>query len=574
MKNVRSSKRWAGGFALAALVVAAAASAEAANGNLKVTSFPSGAQVVVDGAPTGKTTPMSVSLTEGEHTVNVQIPNSGWQPDTRTVTIVAGNNDLSVTLLPVLTQGPQGPKGDKGDPGPMGAPGQPGQPGERGERGEKGESGLPGPAGETGPTGDTGDPGPSGAADPVLLEQLSAAIARIGQLEAMFLGFSGSHAWSRRLASLFENEHELPLFPYVAISAAHGDPVVIAGRNQTVQRLQSSSGTLLWSSDDDRLRLPLFEAAAVTTDQAGDVVMFGRNRSSGSPDKSLLKLDGVTGGLKWQANAGPNGDQTGAVGTDRHGDIFVASEGELFKRSRESGAELWKVGVAANDKGIALAVDAAGDVIEAGWKQNLVVTKFSGTDGEVIWSRSLALGVPPIPAGLGLGVTAAGDVVLASGFRGTVDIGGGALVSAGLTDVLLASLSGADGAHRWSRRFGGPEDDKPFGLAVEPLGSAFVTGRFAGEATFGEETLVSAGLGDAFAIKVGADGTPLWIRQWGDEFEDYGVAVGVDVVGNATFAGVFRGEVSFGGNRLDSGGAIIDGVKHYSTAEFIVKLTR
>src|SRR5260221_7953604 len=192
--------------------------------------------------------------------------------------------------------------------------------------------------------------------------------------------------------------------------------------------------------------------------------------------------------------------------------------------------------------------------MEAGWKQTLVVTTFSVSDGEAIWSRSLALGVPPIPAGLGLGVTAAGDVVLASGFRGTVDIGGGALVSAGLTDVLLASLSGADGAHRWSRRFGGPEDDKPFGLAVEPLGSAFVTGRFAGEATFGEETLVSAGLGDAFAIKVGAGGTPLWIRQWGDEFEDYGVAPGVDPVGNATFPGVFLGGGHFGGNPPETGG--------------------
>src|SRR5260221_914373 len=148
MKNVRSSKRWAGGFALAALVVASAASAEAANGNLKVTSFPSGAQVVVDGAPTGKTTPMSVSLAEGEHVVTVQIPNSGWQPDTRTVTIVPGNNDLSVTLLPVLTQGPSGPKGDKGDTG------------SKGDKGDQGDVGPRGPQGSTGSTGSTGPTGP------------------------------------------------------------------------------------------------------------------------------------------------------------------------------------------------------------------------------------------------------------------------------------------------------------------------------------------------------------------------------------------------------------------------------
>jgi hypothetical protein len=37
------------------------------------------------------------------------------------VTIGAGNNDLSVTLLPMLSVGPAGPKGDKGDKGDQGA---------------------------------------------------------------------------------------------------------------------------------------------------------------------------------------------------------------------------------------------------------------------------------------------------------------------------------------------------------------------------------------------------------------------------------------------------------------------
>jgi PEGA domain len=116
-----------------------------ATGALKVTSFPSGAQVSVDGVNTGKVTPMSISLTEGDHVVMVQLPNSGWNPDTRTVTIVSGNNDLSVTLLPVLTRGE---KGDKGDPGPQGP---------KGDKGDKGEKG------DIGPQGARGDPGAAGA---------------------------------------------------------------------------------------------------------------------------------------------------------------------------------------------------------------------------------------------------------------------------------------------------------------------------------------------------------------------------------------------------------------------------
>jgi hypothetical protein len=120
------------GFWLVVLLLALATGTYADAAALKVTSFPSGAQVLVDGASTGKVTPMSVSLPVGDHTVTVQIPGSGWNPDTRPVTIAAGNNDLSVTLLPALTAGPPGPQGPKG------------------------ETGATGPAGPQGPKGDIG----------------------------------------------------------------------------------------------------------------------------------------------------------------------------------------------------------------------------------------------------------------------------------------------------------------------------------------------------------------------------------------------------------------------------------
>ena len=101
-------------FAIVAVSFALFSTAALAqSGALKVTSFPSGANVKIDGVDTGKTTPMSTSLATGDHTVVVSIPNSGWNPDTRIVTIVSGNNDLSVTLLPILTVGPQGPKETK-----------------------------------------------------------------------------------------------------------------------------------------------------------------------------------------------------------------------------------------------------------------------------------------------------------------------------------------------------------------------------------------------------------------------------------------------------------------------------
>ncbi len=108
---------------IAFLMASAGWTTSAMAGTLKVTSFPTGAQVIVDGVGTGKLTPMNISLADGDHIITVQIPDSGWNADTRTVTIVPGNNDLSVTLLPVLAVGPAGPPGPKGDKGDQGAPG-------------------------------------------------------------------------------------------------------------------------------------------------------------------------------------------------------------------------------------------------------------------------------------------------------------------------------------------------------------------------------------------------------------------------------------------------------------------
>ena len=150
-------------IALVFLLAALGLTAPVAAATLKVSSFPSGAQVLIDGTNTGKVTPMNVALTKGNHLVRVQIPGSGWNPDERTVTIVSGYNELSVTLLPTPTPGPAGPKGD---PGPTGPPGATGGQGEQGIQGPQGLSGPQGPPGARGPEGVPGTAAVTHAAPP------------------------------------------------------------------------------------------------------------------------------------------------------------------------------------------------------------------------------------------------------------------------------------------------------------------------------------------------------------------------------------------------------------------------
>src|SRR2546428_10507263 len=145
------------------------ANLRADGGALKVTSFPSGANVFVDGVDTGKITPMTVSVPLSTHTITVsfgsiscQDPASlGWTPATHTMEVVQGTNFLSVTLLPCLTVGPQGLQGPAG---PQGLTGPAGPAGSAGPVGPTGAAGAAGPVGATRPPGPAGTVGGKGTA--------------------------------------------------------------------------------------------------------------------------------------------------------------------------------------------------------------------------------------------------------------------------------------------------------------------------------------------------------------------------------------------------------------------------
>lgn len=139
---------------------------------LKVTSFPAGAYVSIDGVEMRKVTPMTAELEIGPHQVSVSAPGSGWNAGAQKVVLVPGDNELDLTLVPAVTVGPPGPQGPAGFPGAPGPAGPQGPQGLKGATGPTGPAGLPGlngsqgPAGPAGPTGPSGPIGASGAQGP------------------------------------------------------------------------------------------------------------------------------------------------------------------------------------------------------------------------------------------------------------------------------------------------------------------------------------------------------------------------------------------------------------------------
>ncbi len=139
------------------------------NARLKITSFPPGARVSIDGEEMRKVTPMTADLQVGQHQVRVFAPGSGWNADTQTVQLITGDNELDLTLIPTVTAGPpgpQGPSGFAGAPGPPGPQGPKGDTGSTGPAGPSGANGSQGPAGPSGPSGPMGASGAQGPAGP------------------------------------------------------------------------------------------------------------------------------------------------------------------------------------------------------------------------------------------------------------------------------------------------------------------------------------------------------------------------------------------------------------------------
>ena len=146
-----------------------------------------------------------------------------------------------------------------------------------------------------------------------------------------------------------------------------------------------------------------------------------------------------------------------------------------------------------------------------------------------------------------------GGAVIAGTFDGTINFGGGNLVSAGANDVFVAAFDYAP-QHLWSKRFGDAAAQTATGVAVDKLGSVIVTGSFAGTIDPGGGAMTSAGNTDVFLVKYDSAGTFEWAKQFGNNAAQAGLAVAVDGQGRVGIVGSFGGNISFGGDLLTSAG--------------------
>jgi len=179
--------------------------------------------------------------------------------------------------------------------------------------------------------------------------------------------------------------------------------------------------------------------------------------------------------------------------------------------------------------------------------RDIFLAKFNPA-GKCIWSHRYGDQLEQV--GAGVSTDSHGAVFVAGSFNGTLDFGGGVLVSRGRYNVALAKLDQA-GRHLWSCCFGDSKYHVAECIAVSPAGWVAVAGRFQGTIDFGGGSLESkSAQTDIFLAVFSAAGEFRWAKRFGGPHEQQTRSIAIDANGNIGLTGVFKGAISFGNRSL------------------------
>lgn len=177
---------------------------------------------------------------------------------------------------------------------------------------------------------------------------------------------------------------------------------------------------------------------------------------------------------------------------------------------------------------------------------NMFVVRFD-SDGNHVWSRKNTGGLIEIT---GITGDVFGNTIV-TGYHGAAfDFGGGAVTASGVYDIFIAKY-GPAGTYMWSQTFGSPGTyQHAFDVATDAAGGVIITGHFKSTLDLGGGALTSAGSWDMFVAKFNRFGTHTWSQSFGDANTQRSYSVAVGGASQVTVAGHTFASVDFGGGVL------------------------
>ena len=313
-----------------------------------------------------------------------------------------------------------------------------------------------------------------------------------------------------------------------------GGNKISAGSSDMFVLKLNSSGVYQWASTFGGTLSDIGHGIAV--DSSGNsyitglfygTVNFGGGNvtSAGGGDIFVLKLNS-SGVYQWASTFGGTSSDVGrAIILDSSGDPFIT--GDFVGTINFGGGN--KISAGSSDMFV-LKLNSSGVYQWA--------STFGGTNIET-----------------GQGITVEGDNPYITGyFKGTVNFGGGNVTSAGGNDIFVLKLD-SSGVFQRVVTIGGSSDDVGYSVTADSSGNTYFTGYFSGTVNFGGGNIISKGNDELFVLKLDPSGGFVWVNGGsGGTSNDIGYGIAVDSSGNSYTTGFFEGTVNFGGGNVTSAG--------------------
>lgn len=372
--------------------------------------------------------------------------------------------------------------------------------------------------------------------------------------------------------------------------------VLTMDQDRTVGALFGIPGQALWvrqggSSGDDFAR-------AIATDNQNNLIVAGEFRgsmqigtkvlqSAGGSDVFVAKLDAATGNVVWAKGFGGTGDDVAkAVAVDDAGGIYftgtfngsidfgggpVASAGNVdafIAKLNSAGDYVWARGIGGPDFDAGNGVVVRGNTVvvvgsyQTSMTLNGTPVTSAGSDdmfmveldtcGNIGWAK--AIGGPANDDPNSVTIDSKSNVVVVGRFGGPTNFGGETLTTVAHEDVFVAKYAGNNGAHLFSKGFGGAGFESGTSVAVDSQDSIFIMGYHAAAIDVGGPTPLPQGTGTSkmFVVKYSLAGSYLWADSFGDPASVLGLSIATDAAGDLAVTGQFCGTTTFGGASMSS----------------------